>query len=130
VYDHLAFDGVMAINVGRAPNDRRLIEGLVGTIDAVFPSIYVMDVPETFNSIIYATVQPTSVDDFHMNYGSLVNRSDLDPVLKASLERVMVNMKPVPESEIVFTDDQAPVEWLTNSMVLNYVLFGGVEDLQ
>jgi spermidine synthase len=130
VYEHLAEDGVIAINVGRAPNDRRLIDGLVGTIGTIFQSIYVMDVPETFNSIIYATVQPTYVENLHMNYGNLVKHSDLDPVLKASLERVIVNLKPTPESEIIFTDDLAPVEWLTNSMVLNYVLFGGVEELQ
>jgi hypothetical protein len=40
VRDHLTEDGVMAINVGRSPIDRRLIDQLVSTIRTVFPSVY------------------------------------------------------------------------------------------
>jgi hypothetical protein len=29
----------------------------------------------------------------------------------------------------VFTDDRAPIEWITNNMVLNFVLSGDVEAL-
>jgi hypothetical protein len=39
-------------------------------------------------------------------------------------------MQPTPDSSTVYTDDWAPVEWLTNDMVLNFVLFGEMEDLQ
>jgi hypothetical protein len=130
VYDHLSEDGAVAINVGRAPGDRRLIDGLVGTMDPVFPSIYVMDVPDTFNSVIYATVQPTTTNNIYKNYQALLDNPDIHPVLVAALGQAIANMKPLPQTEIVFTDDLAPVEWLTNSMVLNYVLFGGIEELQ
>jgi spermidine synthase len=130
VYDHLDENGVLALNVGRAPTDRRLVDGLVGTISTVFPSIYVMDVPATFNSIIYATKQPTSVDDLNLNYTLLSNREGIQPLLVEAVQRAIVYQQPTPESEIVFTDDRAPIEWITNSLVLNYVLFSGMEEIQ
>ena len=61
VYQHLADDGVMTINVGRSPNDRSLINALSSTILTVFPNIYIIDIPNSFNSIIFATARPTQV---------------------------------------------------------------------
>lgn len=130
VYDHLAEDGVMVINVGRSPEDRRLVDGLVGTVGTIFPTVHVMDVPNTFNAIIYASARPTRVEDFYVNYAELRSRPTVHPLLVASLERVMVNLQPTPDSQVVFTDDRAPVEWITNGMVLRYVLFGDMEAIQ
>ena len=67
VNDHLTEDGVMVINVGQSPSDRSLVEALVGTISMVFPSVYVMDVPDSFNSMIYATAQPTKIQNLYDN---------------------------------------------------------------
>ena len=137
VHDHLSDDGVLVINVGRAPGDRRLIEGLVGTISTLFPSIYVMDIPDTFNSMVYATVQPTEIGDLYANYQALDERTDIHPVLMDAVQRAIAYMQPNPcegpqpaAGCIVFIDDQAPIEWITNNMILNYVLFGGIEELQ
>jgi len=130
VYQHLNEDGVMAINVGRAPEDRRLVDGLVGTISTIFPSVYVMDIPGTFNSIIYATVQHTHKENLIKNYDHILERGDLHPILEQAVARTIINLKPLPETEIVFTDDLAPIEWLTNSMILRYVIDGGLEELQ
>jgi predicted membrane-bound spermidine synthase len=129
VYDRLADDGVMVINVGRGPDDRRLIDGLVGTIQTVFPSVYVMDVPNTFNSIIYATRQQTDIKNLYQNLIDLYARKDAHPLLVNALERVVLNQQPTPQSKTVYTDDRAPVEWITNDMVLRYVLFGDMEEL-
>ena len=130
VHDHLTENGAMAINVGRSPNDRRLIDHLVGTIQTVFPSVYVMDVPNTFNSIIYATVQPTEITNLYDNLLYLYTRQDVHPLLIDAIEQMVQNQQPMPDSQVVYTDDLAPVEWITNSMVLNYVLFGDMEVLK
>jgi len=130
VHDHLTEDGVMAINAGRSPIDRRLIDQLVSTIRTVFPSVYVMDVPGTFNSIIYATVQPTEINNLYDNLLYLYARQDIHPLLIEAIEQMVKNQQPIPESQVVYTDDLAPVEWVTNSMVLNYVLFGDMEVLK
>jgi len=135
VFAHLNEDGVLVINVGRAPNDRRLIDGLVATISTVFSSVYVVDIPDTFNSIVYATKQPTTVDDLYQNYMALDTRQDVLPILFTAVQKAVLNLQPNPCAHsnqspdcIVFTDDWAPIEWLTNSLVLNYVLFSGMEE--
>lgn len=120
----------MVINVGRAPSDRRLIEALVGTIETVFPSVFVMDVPNSFNSILYATVQPTDWKNLFDNYVYLEQREDVHPLLLDSIQRAIVNQQPTPSSEMVMTDDRAPIEWMTHSLILNFVLSGGTEELQ
>lgn len=130
VHNHLKDNGVMVINVGRSPTDRRLIDGLVGTISSVFPSVYVVDIPYTFNSIIYATVQPTSIENFYNNLIYLYTLQDIHPVLIDAMQIVVANLQPLPDVETVYTDDWAPIEWITNNMVLNYVLFGDIEVLQ
>ena len=129
VRDHLTDDGVLVINVGRAPSDRRLIDGLVGTIRQVFPSVYVVDVPDSFNSMVYATFQPTRIQDFYQNLLHLYEQPEVHPLLLRSLERVVVNLQPAPETDVVYTDDRAPIEWITNDMVLDYVLFGDIDML-
>jgi spermidine synthase len=130
VYDHLSEDGVMVINVGRSPSDRRLIDHLVGTISTVFPSIYVMDVPDTFNSIIYATRRPTKIENLYNNLLSLYTQKDAHPLLISAIKRMVANQQPVPVGQVVYTDDWAPIEWITNSMVLSYVLTGDMESLK
>jgi spermidine synthase len=130
VKDHLTEQGVVAINVGRAPNDRRLIEAIVGTLGKVYPSIYVMDVPDTFNSLIYATLQPTSEENLYRNLFLLLEQPDTHPLLAEALKVTALNLQPLPEAQKVFTDDLAPIEWITNNMVLKFILFGEMEVLQ
>jgi spermidine synthase len=130
VRDHLTEDGVVAINVGRAPDDRRLVDGMVGTMKTVFPSVYVMDVPGTFNSIVYATAKPTSLDNLYANLVQLSQQEGVHPLLLEAVQLAVLNMQPTPESETVFTDDLAPIEWITNNMVLKFILFGDKEMLQ
>ena len=56
----LRSDGVVAINVGRTDTDRRLVDALSQTLGTVFPSVHAMDVPQSFNTILVATVQVTA----------------------------------------------------------------------
>lgn len=130
VQEHLTSDGTVAINVGRAPDDRRLIDTIVGTLRQIFPSVYVMDVPETFNSIIYATQLPTSEENLFLNLFELSGNEDVHPLLIEALQITTLNLQPIPESTTVFTDDLAPIEWITNNMVLRFMLFGDMEVLQ
>ena len=142
VFNHLDDHGVLVINVGRAPEDRRLINGLVATIQTIFPSVYVMDIPDTFNSIVYATRQLSTVDDLYRNYQALVEEAGVDPILIDAVQKAILNLQTNPCEDfiqaddvrhqgcVVFTDDWAPIEWITNSLVLNYVLFSGMEEIQ
>jgi len=130
VYDHLTEDGVLAINVGRAPGDRSLINGLSTTIATVFPSIHIMDIPGTLNSIVYASKQVTGVEALFDNYHALNARGNVHPLLLTAISSTIVNMQPGYETTQVFTDDKAPIEWLTNNLIVNFLLHGDVESLQ
>jgi spermidine synthase len=130
VYDHLTEDGVLVINVGRSPDDRRLVDALGSTILSVFPTIHVIDVPNSFNTIIYASVQPTSFDNLAQNYGWLASQEDTHPLLLKSMQIALTNMQPDPPPGEVFTDDLAPVEWITNTMILDFLFTGDMEMIQ
>jgi hypothetical protein len=114
----------------RAANDRRLIDGLGTTLGSIFQSIYVMDIPETFNSMIYATSQPTTLESLEQNLNALIFRQDVDVLLTDSIRIMLDNVQQAPQSTIVFTDDLSPIEWITNTMIVNYLLEGGIELLQ
>lgn len=129
VRHHLSDDGVMVINIGRSPVDRRLIDDLSSTIQTVFPSVHVMDVPGSFNTIVYATVQPTTFDNLAVNYQLLLERGDGHPLLVESMALTLTNRQPTPPVKVVYTDDWSPIEWITNNMVLSYVLFGDLEKI-
>jgi len=130
VASHLNPQGVLVINVGRAPGDRRLIDGLATTIRTIFPSIYVMDIPNTFNSMLYATLQPTTSQDLQANLVALYQRGGVHPLLLDSMALTLANLQPPPATTTVFTDDLAPIEWITNNMILNFLLNGGMNTLR
>ncbi len=130
VKDHLTEDGVAVVNAGRSPSNRSLIGALARTLGEVFPSVYVVDVPQSFNSIIYATRQPTSWDNLYANNDLLVAKGNVHPLLLEVLQRAELLRQEVPPSEVVFTDDKAPIEWITNSMVLSYVFLTDMQEIK
>jgi hypothetical protein len=89
-----------------------------------------MDIPDTFNSIIYATVRPTDPANLKANLAALNSRGGIQPLLLESMQTALANIQPTPVNGQVFTDDLAPIEWITNSMVVNFFLSGDVEKLQ
>jgi len=114
---HLTADGVAVVNVGRTPGDDRLVTTIAATLAQVFPSIHAIDVPASFNTIVVATVQPTTGENL------LVNRSLLeDPALQQIADEAWANLRPVEPGSLILTDDRAPVEMLTHAIVLDYVL--------
>ena len=126
---HLDPNGVVVINIGRTPDDRRLIEAFSGTMGAVFPSVHVVDVPNTFNTIVFATMMETGPENLVANELALVSKK-AHPLLVDILHRTIQNLQPTPDSDIVFTDDLAPVEQITNSIALRFILGGSVDSLR
>jgi hypothetical protein len=65
-----------------------------------------------------ATMQPTSVETFRSNL------STLDPA--TVMGQVANEVSPVvkqghPDGGVVFTDDRAPIEQITDQLLLNYI---------
>ena len=130
VYNHLTDNGAVAINVGSVPGDRQLINGLATTMATVFPSIHIMDIPGTLNTMIFATKQPTTADNFTANLYALSRRTDINPILLSTMQTTFANMKPGYDTTQVFTDDRAPIEWIVDDMVVRFTLSGGLSGLQ
>jgi len=123
VRDHLTADGVLAVNVGRVPGDRRLVEALTATMLAVFPSVHAIDVPGSLNTILVATVQNTRSENLGANLDRLPN--SVDPLLRTALVTAQGNLVPTKAAEVVFTDERAPLETLVDSIVLRFLLEQG-----
>jgi spermidine synthase len=127
--DHLTSDGVLVVNVGRSPTDRTLVDQIASTIQTIFPSVYIVDVPDSFNSMIYATRLPTQFDNLKANFNELLTDPGLSGLLADSIQVAIDHIQSTPPISVVYTDDRSPIEWVTNQMVLNYVLFGDLEQI-
>lgn len=124
----LSENGVVAINVGRTDTDRRLVDALSQTLLAVYPSVYAIDVPQSFNTILVATARSTNAGNLRANISHRVE--SVHPILYDILAAAAENLAPLGESDIVFTDDRAPVETLVDSIVLNFLLAGRAEEFR
>jgi predicted membrane-bound spermidine synthase len=127
---HLTEDGVLTINSASVPGDNRLINGLATTMATVFPSIYLVDVPGSLNTVIFATKQPTQPENFAANLMKLSNDTSVHPLLIHTMQVTFSGLRTDYETTTVFIDDHAPIEWIVNDMVLRFIIGGGTEYLQ
>jgi spermidine synthase len=119
---HLSPTGVICLNTGHTRTDYRLVQAFVNTLSQVFPSVYVFNVPNTFNTEVMATVAPTSLATFQANLAAASG-----PLMPTVAQEVgpVAQVAHAERGGIVFTDDQAPVEQLTDQLLLNYIQQGG-----
>lgn len=119
---HLHDPGVVAINVGRGPSERRLVDALATTMAAVYPSVFVMDMDHSYNTFVVATTQPATVADFHKNVAGTDH-----PVLTQLYERIDQNVGVPALTGTVLTDDRAPVERMIDLMIVRAAVTGEVQ---
>jgi len=122
VRDHLTDDGVVAINVGYTPGSSaggnwQLVDAIVNTMRQVYPSTHIIAIPDSFNAIVVATVQPSSPEDLAANTPLL-----LDARLRTLAQQALTHLREPGATTHIFTDDRAPVEQMTHALVLHYVL--------
>ncbi len=118
IRSHLTANGVVALNTGHTATDYRLVQAFVNTMSQVFPSVYVFNVPGTFNTEVMATIQPTSIETFRANMTQFDPTSVMGQVASEVLPTVTVGHS---NGGIVFTDDRAPIEQITDQLLLNYI---------
>ena len=118
VRDHLTDDGAVAINVGRVSEDYRLAEAMLATLLQVFPSAHVIEVPNSFNSVIVATAQPSEAGNLLLNLPYLEENDFLYQTALAAAE----NLRPTEPGAVIFTDDRASIELMTNALILDFIL--------
>ena len=118
IRSHLSPTGVVVLNTGHTEHDYRLVQAFVNTMSTVFPSVYTFNVPGTINTEVMATVQPTSVSTFRQNMEQFAPSSVMGQVAN---EVLPVVTQAHPDGGIVFTDDRAPIEQITDQLLLDYI---------
>lgn len=124
-YDHLNDRGVVLLNAGRSENDTRLLDALSATMKQVFPNVYVIGIPyqkgwAVINNLIVGTKQPTALSNFSENTQRMTNALLRDVAESA----ILGGITEVGDSStgMIFTDDRAPVEYVTDQMIYGYAL--------
>ncbi len=127
VRDNLAADGVVAVNTARSRDDYTLVDALAATMGQVFPSVYVIDESSEAwslgNSLVVATMQPTTLEDFQRHAAAIDPASQ--PLLAEMAARAGRTARPASGAGAILTDDKAPLEQIVHGIMLRYFLGGG-----
>lgn len=118
---HLRPGGAIALNVAATPHDRRLSNAVGTTLLTAFPQAWRWRALR-FNDVLFALREPVSRAELErraMRAPGVIRR--LLPLFRSRLEPVKPHGKPL-------TDDRAPVEWLTDRMILDQVERGGAHE--
>jgi predicted membrane-bound spermidine synthase len=119
--EHLRPGGVVALNVAGVPGDERLSEAIGSTLLAEFPQAWRWQ-PLRFNELMLGFDRPVAREE-------LLERVEVAPAaVDALVPLFQEGLAPVLATERPLTDDRAPVEWLTDRMIIDYVARGGELD--
>jgi spermidine synthase len=121
VREHLSPGGVVALNVASVPGDDLLSEAIGSTVLSAFPQAWRWK-PLRFNELMLGLDRP-------LTRGQLAERVQGAPQAVASLVPLFQEgLEAVRSVETPLTDDRAPVEWLTDRMIIEHIAEGGELD--
>ena len=113
---------ILALNVASVPGDTSLLDGITGTLTHEFDQVAVWPALR-FNKIVLAFDEPVSPDELAER---LEEGPDQLESLRTLLARQLVAV--TEQAERPWTDDRAPVEWVTDRMIVEYAASGGELD--
>jgi spermidine synthase len=114
IRSHLSPSGVVAINVIHSRSNFNLVQAFINTMSQVFPAVYQINVAGTFNTVLMATMAPTSVSTFQANLAHLTPTTIVGQVAQKVIPSVKLGL---PRGSVVFTDDRAPIEQMTDQLI-------------
>ena len=110
---HLRPGGVVIVNVGHIPDSDGLEQVVTATLGSVFTVVRRDPVSPT-NTLVAASDSPLS--SLRLNAAI----PSLPPDLRALAATIAARLGPALTGGSVYTDDRAPVEWLTDLSILRY----------
>jgi len=114
---HLRPGGAVALNVAKVPGDHRLSDALGTTLLRVFPRAWRVPVLR-FNDLLIAFVRAVP-------RGELARRgAGVPDAVRPLVPLFRRRLEPVRPTGAVLTDDRAPVEWLTDRMLVEQIRRG------
>ena len=113
VRDRLNPGGIVALNVATTPDNHSLADGIGGTLATVLPRAMAWQ-PLDFNQIVIGqNGEPTG--------GVRPAPGAVEPLV----DDLRANLRPIEPSDDPWTDDRAPVEWITDRMIVEFAAEGG-----
>jgi spermidine synthase len=119
---HLRPGGVIALNVATVPNDHRLARGIAGTLASVFPQVRTWQ-PLALNQLVVGFDRPVAES-------TLRRRLLAAPRLRTLTTLAARGLRLSSPSADPWTDDRAPVEWVTDRMIVETAVRGGRPEQQ
>jgi spermidine synthase len=119
--ERLTEGGILALNVAAVPGDDRLSRAVGSTVLAAFPQAWRWK-PLRFNELMLGFDAPVERETLVSRVRGVNPRVDVLADLFAS------EVEPVAQVEDPLTDDRAPVEWLTDRMIVEHIARGGELD--
>jgi spermidine synthase len=114
---HLRPGGILALNVAKVPGDDRLTRAIDTTLLAAFPQVWRWPALR-FNDLVMSLDRPVPRSILVRRAAKVRGRLLL---LLPTLRRSLVRARPAGRA---LTDDRAPVEWLTDRMLLEQIARG------
>jgi spermidine synthase len=112
--DHLNPGGVLALNVAAVPGDNRLSRALGSTVLEAYPQAWLWPALR-FNELLVAFDTP-------VDRATLARRVQaINPQVASLAELFAAEVTPMVQDQAPLTDDRAPVEWLTDGMIVSYI---------
>jgi spermidine synthase len=112
--------GILALNVASVPGDESLVDGIAGTLKHEFDDVALWPALR-FNKILIAFDEPAAARRIPLR--------DVPERLHPLVNLLIAQIRPVTEkAKRPWTDDRAPVEWVTDRMIVEYAARGGELD--
>ncbi len=110
---HMSPGAALMMNVGRKNRELGVVHAVAATLETVFPRVYGTNVSATTTSMLVASDHPLEQGCGLAAAG--IPQAEIDHLQQ--LDRL--HRWEVPQDErTVLTDDRAPVEWLTNQVIV------------
>jgi spermidine synthase len=106
-------DGMVALNVATVPDDQRLAEGIEATLRSVFRYVFAWQALRFNRIVIGARRAPVGTVA-----AAPLELMELTELMFRDLRQSRASGEP-------WTDDRAPVEWITDRMIVGYAAQGG-----
>jgi len=118
VRKRLAPGGMVALNVASVPGDTRLARGIANTVAAELPAVWTWQALR-FNQVVVGLTHALPRSEIEQRLNAV--QGDLAPLTRLAAR----DLRPADISGDPWTDDHAPVEWITDRMIVEYAAEGG-----
>jgi spermidine synthase len=118
VSKHLNPGGVILLNINmKSKGDNPINQYITQTVKSVMKKVYTCDISNSTNMLLFASNDTAMINIFENNINKLESSNPLTEISKY----VKNNLKETTKTELVFTDDLAPVDVLGQSLLNDIV---------